>query len=825
MSRIIPFLLIVFSFVFFGAIAEASRTVVSLNGVWQIEEGSLDVVPEAFSRTIPVPGLVDQAEPGFEEVRQKAVKDPRRDAYWYRREFSLDNISPLMRLKIHKAAYGSKVFLNGREIGEVPGGSNPAYYDLTKHLKKGNNELIVRVGADRKSITGKAVIPYDPEKAFYIPGIFDMVELIGTDACYIENIQTCPDIDAGKVRVQVRLINTSASSVTVSPEFVVKEWKSGVVAGTSSASSISIDAAGEATADAEVAIKDCRLWSPESPFLYVLETKAGKDVLSTRFGMRTFRFDPKTRVAKLNGKPYYLRGSNFTVYRFFEDPLRNGLPWNENWARLLHERVKDMHWNSLRYCIGFPPEFWYDIADELGILIQDEFPIWKIEPGNLEHLIREYTAWMRERWNHPCVVIWDACNETVSTETMEAAARVRGLDLSNRPWDNGYNPPAEPGDVFESHPYHFNKPRGNPTFRIRDLADLDPVPQGNVTRNDQTHAVIINEYGWLWLDREGYATPLTEKVYLNLAGFDSTVEQRRHIYATHLAADTEWFRLHRKVAGLLHFTTLGYSRPGGATSDHWGDITKLEWEPHFYEFVRDSFAPICPILNYWNDRISDQQAGNETIEVVLLNDLEISWTGPVTCRIRRGEEIVLETSKTETIGPYEAKRMSFEIAWPKERGQYRLETELIDADGKPVRSIREFEVLDLSTLKYPIRGAFASSTYQNYPLENAFDSDPKTYWSSEFRDSEWIMFDLGASKKFHRISILWEKAYSEKFDVKVSGNAEKWTGVFRQENGEGGLEEIEFEPISARYIRINFQKRGPSQKWGNAIREFNVFEF
>ena len=40
-----------------------------------------------------------------------------------------------------------------------------------------------------------------------------------------------------------------------------------------------------------------------------------------------------------------------------------------------------MNWNSLRYCIGFPPDFWYDIADEEGILLQDEFPIWLLN-GN-----------------------------------------------------------------------------------------------------------------------------------------------------------------------------------------------------------------------------------------------------------------------------------------------------------------------------------------------------------------------------------------------------------------------------------------------------------
>ncbi|MDZ7723543.1 MAG: hypothetical protein U5R06_12255 [candidate division KSB1 bacterium] len=33
-----------------------------------------------------------------------------------------------------------------------------------------------------------------------------------------------------------------------------------------------------------------------------------------------------------------------------------------------------MHWNRVRYCIGFPPDFCYDIADAVGIVVLDEFP-------------------------------------------------------------------------------------------------------------------------------------------------------------------------------------------------------------------------------------------------------------------------------------------------------------------------------------------------------------------------------------------------------------------------------------------------------------------
>jgi beta-galactosidase/beta-glucuronidase len=172
----------------------------------------------------------------------------------------------------------------------------------------------------------------------------------------------------------------------------------------------------------------------------------GADTFQTRFGMREFRFEPRQGDrpgrAYLNGKPYFLRGSNVTLYRFLEDPDRGVLPWTEDWVRLLHRRFRDMNWNSLRYCIGFPPEFWYRIADEGGVLIQDEFPLWYFwppKPGDFDsdELAQEYTEWMHERWNHPCVVIWDACNET-AVPTREAVKKVRGLDFSNRPWDNGW---------------------------------------------------------------------------------------------------------------------------------------------------------------------------------------------------------------------------------------------------------------------------------------------------------------------------------------------------------------------------------------------------
>ncbi len=69
---------------------------------------------------------------------------------------------------------------------------------------------------------------------------------------------------------------------------------------------------------------------------------------------------------------------------------------------------------------GFRQRWWYRIADEEGILIQDEFPYLGRRAKDLAARVDQAQqvgpentpSGCRERWNHPCVVIWDAQNET-----------------------------------------------------------------------------------------------------------------------------------------------------------------------------------------------------------------------------------------------------------------------------------------------------------------------------------------------------------------------------------------------------------------------------
>ena len=146
------------------------RTVISLDGQWEIAEGSMDAVPAQFEHRVPVPGLVDEARPPFAEVGQKS---PRREAFWYRRTFRVKGEVPAVAvLKLHKAAYGSRVLLNGVLLGEHLPSFTPGYFDARPALR-GNgavNELVVRVGATREALPPTVASGWDFEKSPLHPG-------------------------------------------------------------------------------------------------------------------------------------------------------------------------------------------------------------------------------------------------------------------------------------------------------------------------------------------------------------------------------------------------------------------------------------------------------------------------------------------------------------------------------------------------------------------------------------------------------------------------------------------------------------------------------
>ncbi len=673
----------------------APRKVINLDGSWQVEQGSMDSMPRSFPHSVPVPGLLDMAQPAFPEVGRKSTL---RQAFWYRRTVKIDGVLPEVAvLKISKARYGTRVLVNGKIAGDHLPCFTPAYLDVRALLKGGQeNEFVIRVGADRESLPQDMPTGWDFEKYLYIPGIYDSVDLILTSKPYIASIQAVPDIATRSVRL-VAEVETAQGAGVLRGSAQVTEAATGRVVGTARFNSLE----GKAI-DLSIPIQNCRFWSPEDPFLYEAQLDTGKDAARLRFGMRSFRFDPKSKRALLNGKTYYMRGSNVTAYRFFEDAERGDRPWRAEWVRRLHKQFKWMHWNSLRYCIGFPPEIWYDIADEEGFLIQDEFPIWLLDraPENprAEKIIPEYTEWMRERWNHPCVVIWDAQNESRTAETGKALQAVRHLDLSNRPWENGWAEPQSSTDCVEAHPYEFIRSwSGGKLFHMSEMAGWPGLPQLQKAQKALSVPIIINEYAWLWLTRDGNPTCLTDKIYQGLLGPNSTADQRSLLYARYLAALTEFWRAHREVAGVLHFCALGYSRPGdkprpegGATSDRFIDLEKLTFEPHFAEYVREAFNPLGIMLDLWDENLPPQV--EKEMKVYVINDFDRDWQGEVRTRLMHNGRTIHESAQNCRVPALGREIVTVHETIPGSPGKYTLIAELTDASGNIIRSLRDFSV-------------------------------------------------------------------------------------------------------------------------------------
>ncbi len=705
------------------------RENIDLNGTWEICESKGQTPPkaEAFAHTVPVPGLVDLAKPSFADVGT-GKSGEHREVFWYRRTFKLNRDVPQVAfLKLHKVKYGCRAYINGVEVGKGSRNFTPHYFDATAALKAGDaeNELMICVGADRRpSTTADVPDGADKEKTHYIPGIFDNVELILTGLPYIEAVQVAPCLENSSVLVQTELsgLGRIPNTFSYSFEVVVKEAETGTVVatakeGTAKRPLCAMYAGKKRWHRTRVSIPGAKLWSPETPFLYMVEVRVtasdnqSSDTFRTRFGMRDFRFTPDGK-AMLNGKPYPLLGTNVCLYRFFEDPKRGDKPWDEQWVRRLIRGFKKMNWNSCRYCIGFPPEIWYEIADEEGLLVQDEYPLWTTRnwPSWLtaEKLLPCFRAWMRERCNHPCVVIWDAQNESWSRGVLdEVVPSVRGWDLSDRPWDIGWQPTMRLTDPCEWHNYYWlawKSFRGRKTKCLQGMRDSffkdGIVPMGLPNGSE---ARIINEYGWLWLNRDGTPAKLSKLVYDYVIP-GASVEERRDLYARYLAMMTELYRHQTRinVAGIMHFCALTFSDPETAyTGDNYIDLDRPTFDPLFVKYVRDAFAPVGLMIDLWGQN-SRQVWGPQyapgteiTVPVMVKNDSAENWSGEVLLRLLKdGKEIQKQSRKLE-VGTAGRGDVTYSLQCPDDAGRYELIAELEDC-GKRVRSYRIIETVKTS---------------------------------------------------------------------------------------------------------------------------------
>jgi hypothetical protein len=114
-------------------------------------------------------------------------------------------------------------------------------------------------------------------------------------------------------------------------------------------------------------------------------------------------------------------------------------------------------------------------------------------------------------------------------------------------------------------------------------------------------------------------------------------------------------------------------------------------------------------------------------------------------------------------------------------------------------------------------------TWAPDPNPNALiDGNLKTRWASDAKDAQWIVIGFGSSKVVSEVTIRWERAYAESYQLYSSEDGNKWTQLFRQDKGVGGVEKVKVKPTTASFLRLEVLRRA-NPNWGVSIWEFEAY--
>ena len=498
----------------------------NLNGEWDYA-----IAPASAPRPTQMDGKVlvpFPIESKLSNVTRRVTPD---DRIWYRRSFTVpaEWRGQNVMLNFGAVDFEAVVFVNGTPVGAHKGGSDAFGFDITPHLRAGENELVVQV-ADPTSAgsqpRGKQSL--DPSGIWYTAssGIWQTVWLEPVAKLHIADVRAVPDIDRGVIDVDVALSAWAEDRDAV--RLTVKSQ--GQVIGSTII---------RANRHATMPIPNARLWSPGDPFLYDLTAElvtvsdpykvlperdrkaydarftrgeelryagaqvegAARDTVESYFGMRKISVGPGKvpgqPVLLLNNKPLFHNGT--LDQGWWPDGLIT--PPSEEAMKSDLDFLKQAGFNMVRKHIKVEPARYYYDADRMGMLIWQDMPsgggedqfvtgssqgqavlsseVMAQQQVELARMIGQLRAF-------PSVVMWVVNNEGWGQYDSATLARlVKGMDPSRLVnADSGWLDVA-PGasDVFDIHTYE----------------DVPNTPTRNSMR-----AIVIGEYGGIGLPVDGH---------------------------------------------------------------------------------------------------------------------------------------------------------------------------------------------------------------------------------------------------------------------------------------------------------------------------------
>lgn len=358
----------------------------NLNGLWDYAITRKDELPARYTGQILVPYPLESALSG---VKKQLQPDQN---LWYKTSFTPDHKG---RILLHFGAvdWQATVYVNSKEAGIHTGGYTAFTLDITKYLQEGKNELTVKVFDPTDQGIGphgKQVL--NPQNIYYTStsGIWQTVWLENVPDNYIAGLTITPDIDKD-------LINITVNSAVKSPVQLTVDGKT---------------VPGNANEVIAVPVKNAKLWSPGSPYLYDLKVKLGEDEVKSYFGMRKISIGKDAQGTDrilLNNKPYYNLGT--LDQGFWPDGLYTA-PTDEALAFDI-KAIKAMGFNTIRKHIKIEPARWYYHADKLGMLVWQDMvnPNQGLPEGAKPEFERESAEELAQLHNYPCITTWVLFNE------------------------------------------------------------------------------------------------------------------------------------------------------------------------------------------------------------------------------------------------------------------------------------------------------------------------------------------------------------------------------------------------------------------------------
>jgi beta-galactosidase len=456
----------------------------------------------------------------------------------------------------------------------------------------------------------ESAVGRDQEKEIYTPGIWGDVTITCVGGARVKLVQVIPHIDrsTAEVRVWIQNLEFKREALLVSVRLFEKKSGEAVSPIMDTRMMLPDHATGEYKF--ELPLDTMKLWSPDRPFLYEAEVTVEEghtihDSLRMTFGMREFTI--RGADFFLNGTKILLRGSNIAFHRFLSDKQRKLLPWNTEWIKkALIDLPKEHNFNFFRNHLGQMYNAWYDIADEHGMLIQNEWQFWCVTGTDVQ-IRKEFTEWLHDNWNHPSIIMWDPINEASDdTVQTEIVAEMKELDPT-RPWESV--------DFLEEHPYIYslgmvlNNRRFGFSRSLNEIENL-PVPS------------MLNEFLWWWFNDQWEPTVLTKMIVQRWMGRTYTNEDVI-AHQSFLARELiEQFRRMR-VKAIQPFVYI--SNNDGPTA-HWflGDIKDLQPKP-LMKAIRDAFAPFAVSIELWDRHFIVKK--EYTVRVFVFNDSPFTRRG------------------------------------------------------------------------------------------------------------------------------------------------------------------------------------------------------